>query len=473
MYLNNVNFLNKVSIRTRFTLLYSIAAFSLLALITIFLYWESVNILYKTDYQFLSDQVDAIEYALENKQIHLADLKQQVIDEPMDTEGSIYKYYVRILDDKNKIVMETPGIHSINLFNPGPKTRRKQTYRWHSSTDANYLVIQSPISFIDNQGGWVQVALNISWQHTVMSDRKYFTIALIISAFASLLLGFYITKRGMKSLYFLTHCVKNITVTSLHQRIDPDTLPKELTELVSAFNQMLDRIESSFVRLKQFSSDLAHELRMPINNMMGETEIILSRNHCAAEYQQVMLSNLEEYQRVSHMIENILFLSRAENPQLDIEKTQLNVHEEIACICEYYEAMAEEKNISITHTGKAILHGNSVMFRRMINNLLSNAIKYTGINGWIKFAIQSDTTHVCIQLSDNGIGIAKEHLPRIFDRFYRVDSARSQQSGGIGLGLAIVKSIIDLHHGSITINSEPDTGTHIFIIFPRTKGTLS
>ena len=299
-----------------------------------------------------------------------------------------------------------------------------------------------------------------------MSDRKYLIIALFISAIASLLLGFYITQRGMRSLYLLTNRVKTITVTSLHQRTDPDSLPKELKTLAIAFNQMLDRIECSFVRLKQFSSDLAHELRMPINNMIGETEIVLSGNHSITEYQQVMMSNLEEYQRVSHMIENILFLSRAENPQLEIQKTLLNIHDEIACICEYYEAMAEEKNISVTHEGKASMHGNSIMFRRMISNLLSNALKYTPENGWIRFSISSDNNQIKITLSDNGIGIASEHLPKIFDRFYRVDSARSQQSGGTGLGLAIVKSIVDLHRGKIDITSELDAGTNISIIFP-------
>src|SRR5438132_6660192 len=148
----------------------------------------------------------------------------------------------------------------------------------------------------------------------------------------------------MRSLYLLTNQVKNITVTSLHQRIDPENLPKELKSLGLAFNQMLDRMESSFTRLKQFSSDLAHELRMPINNLIGETEIVISRDHSLADYQQVMMSHLEEYQRISHLIENILFLSRAENPHMEIEKTWLNLQDEIAFICEYYEALAEEKN---------------------------------------------------------------------------------------------------------------------------------
>lgn len=459
--------MKQFSIRTRYALLYSIAAFTLLTLITLFLYWETINILYKADYQFLSNEIEGIQYALENKKVHLEDLKQEVINSPTHPEGSIYKYYIRIIDDKNNIVIETPGINSIHLASKIPKKHvRSKTWHWHTFDETKYLVVQAPIILSATQSGWAQIALNISWQHTVMSDRNYLALALIISAVSSLILGFYITHRSTKSLYLLTDKVKNITATSLHQRICPETLPKELKSLGFAFNQMLDRIESSFVRLKQFSSDLAHELRMPINNMIGGAEIILSRDHTLAEYQQVMMSNLEEYQRVSQLIENILFLSRAENPQLEIEKTRLNVQEEIAMICEYYEAMAEEKKIFMTSEGSGVIHANSVMFRRMISNLLSNALKYTPEHGKIHFFISSDQHHVNIILDDNGIGIAKEHLPKIFDRFYRVDSARSRHAGGTGLGLAIVKSIVDLHHGKIEINSEPSLGTQISIIFP-------
>jgi len=270
----------------------------------------------------------------------------------------------------------------------------KKTFRWYSYNNNNYLLVQAPIKYAKDKYGVVQIVLDISYQHMVMSDRKYLMIALLVSALSSLFLGFFITHRGMKSLYLLTSTVKKITATSLHQRVDPKSLPKELNPLGIAFNQMLDRIESSFVRLKQ-------------------------------------------------------------------------VYDEIAVVSEYYQAMADEKNISITYEGKAHLHGNSIMFRRMISNLLSNALKYTHENGWIKIVISFHHSLVKITLSDNGIGIPPEHLPKVFDRFYRVDSARSQLSGGTGLGLAIVKSIVDLHHGHITITSVPDHGTTVTLNFPK------
>jgi two-component system heavy metal sensor histidine kinase CusS len=473
MFLKSVKpgIIKKTSIRSRLTLFYSLAAFTLLTLITLFLYWETINILYKADYQFLSDEVETLQYILQNKHPNLTALKQEVIDYPTKPGDSIYRHYIRVFDENNKMLIETPGMSSIlPVTNPDVHANKrllKRNYRWYSNRDNKYLLIQSPVRLGNNAYGYLQIALDISYQHAVFSDRKFLIVALLASALCSLLLGFFIAHRGMRSLYVLTDTVKKITVTSLHQRIDPRSLPKELAALGNAFNQMLDRIESSFVRLKQFSSDLAHELRIPVNNLIGETEITLSRGHTVDEYQQVLISNLEELHRISQLIENILFLSRAENPQLEIQKTLLNLHDEIGVVCDYYQAMADEKNISVSCEGQAELRVNSIMFRRMISNILSNALKYTPSGGWIRFAITTYQNIVQITLRDNGIGIASEHLPKIFDRFYRVDSARSQHSGGIGLGLSIVKSIVDLHQGKISITSEVDKGTTICLTFHK------
>lgn len=473
MFLKNVRqiIFSKISIRTRLTFFYSLAAFVLLTMIALFLYWESINILYKADYQFLSDEIDTIQYILHNNANHEAELKREVFELSVKPDNTLYRYFIRIIDDNDKVMIETPGVEKIlpfdGLFNKS-NYRYKRNYRWYSHNNINYLIVQSPLILPNHQQGIIQIALDIAYQHAVISDRKILIGALFGSALCSLLLGFYISHRGMRSLYVLTETTKNITATSLSQRIDPKSWPKELRTLGIAFNQMLDRIESSFVRLKQFSSDLAHELRIPIGNLIGETEITLSRTHSISEYQQVLMSNLEELHRITQLIEHILFLSRAENPQLEIQKILLNVHDEIAVVCEYYQAMSEEKNIKITYEGQASLHANSIMFRRMISNILSNALKYTLPDGHVHFNIKTTRDNlVQIILADNGIGIAAEHLTKIFDRFYRVDSARCQSSGGIGLGLAIVKSIVDLHHGSISISSELETGTRVHLSFPK------
>lgn len=472
MFLKNVRpcIRKKISIRTRLTIFYSLAAFIIMTVISLFLYWESINILYKADYQFLADEAESIQQVIKNNPQNQNALKQAVIDVPAHHGNSIYRHYVRILDRKNRTIIETPGTPQIPLAESTQeqhtKYLSKKSYRWYTTQDTNYLLIQAPITISRQDTGTILIALDISYQHAVISDRKFMMIAIIISTICSLCLGFLAAQRGMRSLYSLTNTFQQITVASLNQRTDPKSLPKELSSLGIAFNQMLDRIESSFNRLKQFSSDLAHELRIPINNLIGETEITLSRSHSQEEYEQVLMSNLEEYHRISQLIENILFLSRAEHPQLEIHKSVISVRDEIAFVCEYYEAMAEEKNISVTCQGNASINANSIMFRRMISNLLSNSLKYTPENGWVRIDISPLQNQVKIILSDNGIGIAEEHLPKLFDRFYRVDSARSQHSGGMGLGLAIVKSIADLHQGILSITSAPDKGTVIQLLFP-------
>jgi len=442
--------------------------------IALFLYWVTINILYKADYQFLSDEVDTVQYILHNKAYNVSALKQAVIDTPSERNGSIYRYYIRVSDDKGQLIIATPGMESILAVSKAAATNTtdllaKKRYWWYENNDTNYLVIQSPVQLgIKNNFGKIQIALDISYQHKVVSDRKKLGIALLAGTILVLFLGFFIAHRGMRSLYVLTETAKMITATSLHQRIDPKSWPTELGTLGIAFNQMLDRIESSFIRLKQFSSDLSHELRIPINNLIGETEITLSRAHSIDEYQQVLTSNLEELQRISQLIESMLFLSRAENPQLDIHKTLLNVHEEIAFVFDYYQTMAEEKNIRISYEGNGQLLGNSIMFRRMISNVLSNSLNYTPPGGTIHFSIiESDKDTLHIIASDNGIGIPEEHLPKIFDRFYRVDSSRSPQPGGTGLGLAIVKSIVELHSGTISITSQAEKGTALFFSFSK------
>lgn len=458
------------SIRTRLALFYTLGAFVLLTMVALFLYWLAINILYKADYQFLSDEADTIQYILETKPVDHIALKQAVVDIPNQPEHSIYHYYTRVFDNDH-IVVETPGMDKIlpakkhlhknlNYLNP-------KRFSWYSHHNNHYLLLQAPIKLHAKKHGLVQVALDISYQHQVVSDRKKLFFVLLMGTLFSLLIGFLIAHRGMRSFYLLTEAVHRITVSSLHERIDPKSWPKELSGISIAFNQMLSRIENSFVRLKQFSDDLSHELRTPITNLMGQTEMALSYTNSVDEYREVMASNLEELQRISSLIENILFLARAENPQLNLQKTTVALHDEITFMIDYYDAMIAEKNLQVSQTGQAKLTANVVMIRRMIGNILSNAIKHTKAGGYIRFIIEETVNEIHLTALDNGSGIAAHHLPKIFDRFYRIDSARSQQSGGTGLGLAIVQSIVHMHQGQISIHSEIDKGTTLKIRLPK------
>jgi two-component system heavy metal sensor histidine kinase CusS len=458
------------SIHSQLILFYSVTVVSMLVLIALAFYWETQNVMSQADYNFVTEEANNIKSIMSDEILDKQLLKRTVIDHPVRTRNSLYRYYVRVFDDTGRIVMETPGISEI-IQPPDQRTLAKDSnsqYLWHTYHGSSYLTVLLPVVLNDGtHHGFVQVSLDASYQHSITHDRRVFIGLLVIGMLFSLLLGKFVTSRGLKNLDILTETVKTITTSSLNHRVNPQLLPKELAPLGEAFNQMLDRIETSFARMHQMSADMSHELRTPITNLIGQTELLLSYDYSAADLRNAQASNLEELQRMASLVENILFLARAESQQPEIEKESINAMSIISNICEYYQALTEDKNITIIQKGSATLRVNIIMFRRMLSNLISNAVKYTPANGIIMVTVSEDDEHAIICVEDNGIGVAPQHLAKLFDRFYRVDDSRSAQISGTGLGLAIVKSIVDLHHGTITINSEVGVGTKIIITLPK------
>jgi two-component system heavy metal sensor histidine kinase CusS len=271
----------------------------------------------------------------------------------------------------------------------------------------------------------------------------------------------------MRPLAAITRAAERVSAQDLHRRIDPERWPRELAALATAFDQMLARLEDSFTRLSQFSADLAHELRGPINNLMGEAEVALSRARSEAEYRDVLESSLEEYGRLSRMIDGLLFLARAEAAERRIAKTRLDARREVEAVIEFHDALADEGGVKVSCDGSATVSADPGMFRRAVSNLLSNALQHTPPGGAITITLSAAPGGGAeVRVADTGVGIAAEHLPRLFDRFYRADPARAHSRGGIGLGLAIVKSIMEVHGGRVTITSRPGAGTTVILAFP-------
>ena len=461
--------INRRSITLLLTLYYTFATSILLAVITLSLYWAMVGALSKAEHQFLTDEISILQHIVSTKKHDLHAIKYDVSEISYLLDNSVYNYYIRILDENRKTIVQSKGMDHVvqrtSFFDNHIGTNK--SYWWQTSDGKSYLLMQSIAEHSSRQ--WIiQVALDVTYQRNeIMEYRKKLLIALGVGVALAFLLGYAIARRSMRRLHELTDATKKITASSLRQHINPQFWPRELHALGMAFNDMLMRIEKSVMRLTQFSDDLAHELRTPINNLIVETEVMLSKTATVAEYQHVLESNREEMGRISHMIENLLFLARAENPKLELKKILLNVQEEFSVIAEYYQAIAEEKNIRVRCEGEASVFANQVMFRRLLNNLVSNALKYTPSGGEILLSLDENSERARLIFRDTGSGIAAEHLPKIFNRFYRVDMSRSVTSGGIGLGLAIVKSIVDLHRGSIAISSEPGKGTQFEIVFPK------
>lgn len=274
--------------------------------------------------------------------------------------------------------------------------------------------------------------------------------------------------QGHKPIRSLSRQIQNISSADLAVRLNNEEVPIELERLVISFNHMLERIEDVFNRQANFSADIAHEMRTPITNLVTQTEIALSQQRNARELEEVMYSNLEEFSRLSKMISDMLFLAQADNNQLIPESQALNLADEVYKVFDFFEAWAEEREVALRFTGEASwVAGDPSMLRRAISNLLSNAIRYTPAGRAVTVHLSETAGAVRLMVENPGTPIDSEHLPRLFDRFYRVDPARQRKdASSSGIGLAIVKSIITAHHGSVSVESDTRS-TRFILTLPR------
>lgn len=279
--------------------------------------------------------------------------------------------------------------------------------------------------------------------------------ALVLCALLSGLLGWLLVRSGLRPLREVTQVAASVSAKSLRERIPDDSTPAELQQLVQAFNAMLARLEDAFVRLSNFSADIAHELRTPLSNLMTHTEVALTRGRSLEQYQDNLHSNLEELQRMSRMIDDMLFLAKADNGLIVPDAKPVALEQLCTQLLDYYQLPADERGVRFELTGAGTIQGDLAMLRRALSNLLSNALRYTPDGELVRVTIERRAECVTLAVANPGVTIAAEHLERLFDRFYRVDPARREGSpSNAGLGLAITRSIIQAHRGDISCRSE-------------------
>jgi two-component system heavy metal sensor histidine kinase CusS len=231
------------------------------------------------------------------------------------------------------------------------------------------------------------------------------------------------------------------------------TVPPELAELAQSLNDMLARLEVAFARLSDFSSDIAHELRTPVSNLMTQTQVALSRARSASDYRSVLESNAEEFERLARMIADMLLLAKADNGLVVPNRESVDLSAEVTALFDYYEALAAEKNLALRLTGVAQVAADRLMLRRAINNLLSNAVRHASAGTSVDITLGQTADRVTMDVENYGDPIAPEFLVRVFDRFFRVDPSRQRNQEGTGLGLAITRSIVAAHGGMISVTS--------------------
>lgn len=307
----------------------------------------------------------------------------------------------------------------------------------------------------------IAVATDISdHEHFMESFQRTLWSVAVLGAILTGLLGWGAARRGLAPLRTMGREVGAITARRLDSRLSADAVPAELGELADTLNGMLSRLENSFLRLSNFSSDLAHELRTPVSNLLTQTQVTLSKSRTVDEYGDILASNAEEFERLARIVSDMLFLAKSENDLVVPNREPVSLADEVRSVLEFYEALAEEKGIVVALMGEGFISGDRLMIRRAINNLVSNAVRHTSPGGTITVRIlDHDRSGIELQVENAGEGIAAEHLPRLFDRFYRIDFARQRQSDGAGLGLAITRSIVRAHGGEASVYSENGLST--------------
>lgn len=302
----------------------------------------------------------------------------------------------------------------------------------------------------------VALAVNTDHHRTFMRMfRNNLWLAISVSILLTAVLGWVAARRGLAPIHEMAVIAKGMSVSHLSDRLSPDTVPQELVDLAHAFNEMLARLEDSFQRLSNFSSDLAHEIRTPISNLMTQTQVTVSKKRSADEYREVLCSNLEEYELLARMIAGMLFLAKADNGLIIPNSEMVDLPTEVRELFGFYEAFAKEQNVSLVLVGEGAVQGDRLMLRRALSNLLSNAIRHTPRHAAVKVIIMPDIEpgKVRLVIENQGESIPREHLSRLFDRFHQVDSLHQKARDGAGLGLAITKSIVEVHKGTIQVFS--------------------
>ena len=313
----------------------------------------------------------------------------------------------------------------------------------------------------------IAIAIDISQhEHFNQSFRTTLWRFVVMAALSTGFLGWVVARRGLRPLQEIKRKAADITAHRLHTRIPADAVPVELVSLVETLNAMLTRLETSFAQLSDFSSDIAHELRTPVSNLLTQTQVTLSKARSPDEYRDILASNSEEFERLSRMISDMLFLAKSDNELIVPHPEDVDLVDEVKGVFEFYEALAEEKSITLRCTGAGVVSGDRLMLRRAISNVISNALRYTSEGMSIAVAIEEDSAAVSLTVANPGKPIPAEHLPRLFDRFYRVDGSRQRFSDGVGLGLAITRSIMRAHGGEADVRSDA-AGTVFTLTFPR------
>lgn len=383
--------------------------------------------------------------------------------------ASLSDLQVRVLDSRGQVLIDTsvPAHMALPAF-PAPGAEPVDL----RNADGTRLLLQSSYLAVDAPAGGpavLQLASNIADDDALLRHLRQrmllvFAIVILVSAVLAALVA-----RGVfRPITRLSHTVAGVQPSRLDARLGANGWPEELTDLACELDRMLGRLDDSFRRLAQFSADLSHELRNPINNLRGEAEVALSRPRPVEEYRRVLESNLEECSRLARLIDMLLFVARADHPSHGLVLHPIDAAQICRSVAEFFEPLANERGVKLLVRGSGHVAADAELLRRAVANLVDNALKHTPNGGNVDLTIRTAPEQWTeIEVRDDGSGILETELPHVFERFYRAKSSAGKYASGFGLGLSIVRSIMVLHRGSANIASVPQAGTIVTLRFPQ------
>lgn len=457
------------SITLRLTLLFSLASTVVLLLLGYLVGGAVEQHFVEQDMAVLTGKLDLTRHALEKvrSENDLISIPQQLDDSLVGHQGLAL---VVVAPDGQKLFATSGAEFPQMLLDKPVLADSLRPVFWKTASNVPFrgLAALATTGIRDTPPAIIAVATDISHHEHFMSSFRitlwsFVTLAALMTGF----LGWVAVRRGLYPLQAIRLKAEGITAQKLDDRLDVDSVPVELVDLAETLNAMLSRLEDSFRRLSDFSSDLAHELRTPVSNLLTQTQVTLSRPRTPEDYRDVLVSNVEEFERLSRMISDMLFIAKADEGRIVPSRENIDLERIAEDLIDFYRLIADEKSVTLSRSGAAQVIGDPLMLRRAISNLISNAIRHTPSGEGIRIAIEpADTGRIRIVVTNGGETIPPAHLPRLFDRFYRVDPSRHWQGTHSGLGLAIVKSIVEAHGGEVSLVSAAEKTSFIMEI-PR------
>ncbi len=415
------------------------------------------------------------------------------IDQALETSMNLKPIgkFIQVLDESGNIGRKSDNLRNVQL--PISLNALKNASKGLITFETNRSIGNTPLRIItfpvvENNHATKIVQIASSLEEVEDALNTLFIILIItvpLALMVASLGGQFLAHKALKPVDDITQTARMITSQNLNQRITPPKVKDEISRLIETFNGMISRLDQSFRQIKQFSSDASHELKTPLTILKGEVEVMLRKERTQQEYQQTLKSNLEEINRMSQIVEDLLLLSKADTGQIKLNKGDINLTEILTEVVAQMDMLARSKRLHLSSSNNhqdVHIFGDALRIRELFINLIENGIKYTEEGGSIHISLQKEylpsvrnqtdlaekekERFIKIIVSDTGIGISKEDQEKIFNRFFRVDKARSREQGGSGLGLSISRWIVEAHQGEIKVESELGKGSSFIVKFP-------